>query len=243
MKSDKEWKYWGSADPLFAVASWEGKQAGTPGAWTEEEFLSLGASDVADIAAHWRHYGLVDGCCVEIGCGAGRMTAALLSIFESVEALDISADQIATAKKLLRNSSARVRFHLVDEPSLPLPDASCDAMFSTHVFQHFSSFRAIVAYLQETRRVLRKGGTICFHLPVPGAHLTAPTSSFRRFASRIKIVIKRLVGSRRIMEYHRYSAEKVLRTLAMLGLVDAELRIFPMQSNGDYHSFFFARKP
>ena len=70
MKSDQEWKYWGAADPLFAVAAWEGKQAGARNAWTPEEFLRLGGSDVADVAKHWKHFGLVEGSCVEIGCGA-----------------------------------------------------------------------------------------------------------------------------------------------------------------------------
>jgi ubiquinone/menaquinone biosynthesis C-methylase UbiE len=155
----------------------------------------------------------------------------------------VSPDQIATAKKLLGDNAARVHFHLVARPAIPLPGETCDAMFSTHVFQHFSNYAAIVAYLDETFRVLRSGGSICFHIPVPGAHLTSPGSLPRRIASRLKIALKRLLGMRRVMEYHRYPAARVLRTLARAGFVGGELRIFPMTSNGDYHSFFFARKP
>jgi len=243
VKSDQEWKYWGATDPLFAVASWEGKQAGARNAWTPEEFLQLGRSDVADVARHWRDFGLREGRCVEIGCGAGRMTSALLSVFSDIDALDVSPDQIATAERLLGGNVSRVRFHLVDRPAIPLPDQSCDAMFSSHVFQHFSDYAAIVAYLEETFRVLRPGSSICFHIPVPGAHLTSPGSLPRRIASRIKISLKRLLGMRRVMEYHRYPADRVLRTLAQVGFTGGELRIFPMTSNGDYHSFFFARKP
>jgi SAM-dependent methyltransferase len=243
VKSDQEWKYWGAADPLFAVASWEGKQAGSRNAWTSEEFLALGRSDVADVAKHWRSYGLIEGRCVEIGCGAGRMTNGLLAIFPDIEALDVSPDQIATAQRLLGDLAGRVRFHVVDRPAIPLPDQSCDAMFSTHVFQHFSDYSAIEAYLADTFRVLRPGSSICFHLPVPGAHLTAPASLPRRIASRLKISLKRLLGMRRVMEYHRYPPDRVLRTLAQVGFAGGELRIFPMSSNGDYHSFFFARRP
>lgn len=243
MKSDKEWKYWGAVDPLFAVASWEGKQTGAADAWTPDAFLRLGASDVADVEKHWRHYGLSEGCCVEIGCGAGRMTSALLSIFQKVEALDVSPDQIRKARQLLGDKASRIRFHVVDRPAIPLPDQSCDAMFSTHVFQHFSDYEAIVPYLKETFRVLRPGSSISFHLPVPGAHLTVPISLPRRVASRLKISLQRLAGVRRVMEYHRYSADRVLRTLADMGFAGGELRIFPMRSNADYHSFFFARRP
>ena len=242
MKSDQEWKHWGAVDPLFAVASWEGKQAGAPGAWTAAEFLQLGQSDLADVVKHWRHYGVVDGTCLEIGCGAGRMTHALLSIFQTVEAVDISPDQVATARRLLGEQLTRVRFHLVDRPAVPLPDQSCDAMFSTHVFQHFSDYDAIETYLKESFRVLRPGSTVCFHVPVPGAHLTASASPLHRLGRWLKVAIKRATGMRRVMEYHRYPADQILRTLAGTGFVGSELRIFPMRSNGDYHSFFFARK-
>jgi hypothetical protein len=45
------------------------------------------------------------------------------------------------------------------------------------------------------------------------------------------------------MEYHRSSAELIFKTLQQIGYRDAELRIFDMASNGDAHSFFFARRP
>jgi len=47
----------------------------------------------------------------------------------------------------------------------------------------------------------------------------------------------------RIMEYHRYRIPVVLQMLAQVGFAGAELRLFAMRSNGDYHSFFLARKP
>ena len=67
----------GNAIPLFAVATWPGKERGGAAAWTDEEFYELGRSDWADFLKQWSHYGLNAGSCVEIGCGAGRITNQL----------------------------------------------------------------------------------------------------------------------------------------------------------------------
>ena len=55
--------------------------------------------------------------------------------------------------------------------------------------------------------------------------------------------IKRSLGIINIAEYHRYQAPTIFALLGNLGFMDLELRVFAMSSNGDYHSYFFARKP
>jgi SAM-dependent methyltransferase len=243
LRSNQEWRAWGKIDPLWSVASWPGKERGGPRPWTPEEFLALGASDFRDILGHWRQYGLTAGTCVEIGCGAGRMTTQLLTVFPRIEALDVSEDQMNVARGFLGTRADRVRFHLVDGPAIPLPDGSCTAMFSSHVFQHISQFTAIVRYLEETFRVLSAGGTVCFHIPVPGAHRGAPSSPLRLLLHNVAAKVRRVLHYWRFVEYHRYSAVRILGTLDTIGFQGAELRVFDMTSNGDAHSFFFARRP
>lgn len=171
------------------------------------------------------------------------MTAQLVDVFQRVEALDVSANQIDLARHLLGVRSNQVVFHEVDGPQVPLADASCAAMFSCHVFQHLSSFAGVTRYLKETFRVLAPGGTICFHIPVPGAHRRAPVSRSRLALHNAKVGIRRLLGGRRVMEYHLYSPALVFRTLECIGYRGAELRVFDMTSNQDAHSFFFACRP
>lgn len=243
MKTNAEWRYWGQHDPLWSVASWEGKDRKGEAPWTSDEFLSLGAADFADVLHHWQHYGVRLGRCVEIGCGSGRMTMQLSRVFKSVLALDVSEHQIHRAKQLLGTSQERVEFRLVEEPVIPTPADSCDAMFSCHVLQHLPDECAIGAYLTETHRVLVSGGSACFHLPVPGAHLTSSQSTFLYWARNFYKRIKRRLGILSIAEYHRYPAALVVTLLTHIGFKDVELRIFAMSSNGDYHSYFFARKP
>lgn len=242
MRSNKEWRSWGKTDPLWAVAAWPGREIGGATPWTPEGFLKLGASDFKDVLGHWDHFGRERGTCVEIGCGAGRITAQLAAAFDSVIALDVSPEQIKLAGQLLGSQADKVEFHIVDQPVIPAADGSCAAMFSSHVFQHFSDFGDVVRYWQETYRVLVPGGTICFHLPVLGAHRNPAVSWLRLALHNAAATVRRTLGQLGIMEYHRYSPLVVLRTLDSIGFRDAQLRIFDMASNGDAHSFFFARR-
>jgi 2-polyprenyl-3-methyl-5-hydroxy-6-metoxy-1,4-benzoquinol methylase len=98
MRSNVEWKAWGKHDPLFAVSSWKGKGKYEAMPWTNEEFYSLGEKDWTDFKKRWAAYGLAFQHCLEIGCGAGRITKQLANDFEHVTALDVSDDQIAYAK-------------------------------------------------------------------------------------------------------------------------------------------------
>src|SRR5690242_455929 len=48
---------------------------------------------------------------LEIGCGAGRMTFGLSEIFGSVDAIDVSPEMVAVARKSLAHRP-NVRFHV-----------------------------------------------------------------------------------------------------------------------------------
>jgi 2-polyprenyl-3-methyl-5-hydroxy-6-metoxy-1,4-benzoquinol methylase len=58
--------------------------------WTDKDFYQLGESDWKDFSRHWEMYGLSRESCLEIGCGAGRITMQLASYFKSVHAIDVS---------------------------------------------------------------------------------------------------------------------------------------------------------
>jgi len=242
MNSDGEWRHWGAEDPLYAVAAWKGKGKSSSSPWTSQEFLELGNSDMDDVLHHWRHYGIESGRCIEVGCGSGRMTGGLLKGFSSVMALDVSQDQISKAMSHHGDKLDRIEFRVVATPEIPAPDNSCTGMFSCHVFQHFSEFNGIVSYLRDAFRKLTSGGTVCFHIPVKGAHLKACQSDLLLGLRNLYAKTGRLLGRYKVWEYHRYPAERILAMLGEIGYRDIEMRIFPMRSNGDFHSYFFARK-
>lgn len=247
-RSNAEWELWGEVDPLFGVASWPGRRAGEYRAWTEEEFLRLGEADWADFLRRWERYGVTLGTCVEIGCGAGRMTRALAGSFLHVHGLDVARGMLDRAAPLVEGRS--VTLHLTDGLTFPLPDESMDAAFSTHVFQHLDSAEDAERTWREVVRVLRPGGTLLVHLPVhlwPGG-LGRLESAYdaRRALGDLRAAVRRrrMARSRRpIMRGRSYRWDGLEALLTSLGLVDVELAVFRLTSNGGQHPCVFARKP
>ena len=119
----------------------------------------------------WQAYGFDPAKCVEIACGAGRITNQMVSTFDHVVALDVSPGMIAYAKQ--RVAGEKVTFHVTDGRSIPLEDGSVAAAFSNHAFHNFDSVEDGAQYFEECARVLAEGGTLMINLdvheyPVPG---------------------------------------------------------------------------
>lgn len=239
-KSNREWIHWGQSDPLWAVLSLPGRQAGAAHAWTAEEFLAHGRGYFAPVRSQWEHYGMGSAHCLEIGAGSGRLTRQLLANFARVTAVDVSSAQLENARRLLGDDAPRVTFAVVDEPKFPVPDGSADGLFSAEVFQHFSSFEPIEAYLRDGFRALASGGSICFQLPVRKVH---QVSELRFRIRALRTTVERLVGRTHVMEYRLYAAERVFATLSSIGYVDCELRVFAVGAHEGRHAYFFARRP
>ena len=247
-RSNAEWELWGEIDPLFGVANWPGKQAGDTEAWTEQEFFALGASDWSDFLRRWERYGVVLGDCVEIGCGAGRMTRAMAASFRHVHGLDISTGMLQRAEEAV--AGLPVTLHKTDGLTFPLPDASVDAAFSTHVFQHLDSGEDAERNWAEIARVLRPGGSLLIHLPVHfwpgGLERLESVYTARRSVGDVRAAIKRRrmgVTRQPIMRGQSYRWDALEELLTSLGLADVELGIFRLSSNGGQHTCVFARKP
>ena len=239
VRSNREWLYWGATDPMWAVSTQPGRQRGRAGAWTAETLLAEGAEYIAPVLDQWRQYGCGSARCAEIGCGAGRLTAQLAGVFESVVAIDVSPDQLRLARTLLGDVSGRVTFHHVSTPEIPEPDASCDGVYSAEVFQHFSSYDLVARYLAEAYRVLAPGGTLCVNLPVAGVNrYDRPGYAVRR----VRTALERAAGRSRLMEYRVHRGRRVIDTLEALGFRDVELRSFAVGAHDSQHSYFFARR-
>jgi SAM-dependent methyltransferase len=243
MRSTAEWRFWGKYDPMWAVATWEGRKHDGVRPWTIDDFRAAGQSDCADIMREWNQYGRTDaGTCIEIGCGSGRLTSALVHHFDRVLAIDVSLDQIELAKRVLGPSVSRVSFSLVEDPVIDALPGTCSGMISTFVFQHLSEYSGIVEYLRATHVALEPGASICFQIPGPGDYRrTLPSLGFRLFDS-LRSRISRALGNRCFMEYHRYPVERIISTLKKIGFQDVEMRIIRLASTNRRQSFFFARK-
>jgi ubiquinone/menaquinone biosynthesis C-methylase UbiE len=230
-KTTKEWRKLADRDPLHFVATWEGTRGG---GWNEAAFYELGRSDWQDFEKRWREYEPdLGGVCVEIGCGAGRLTSQLVHTFDEVVAIDVSPAMLA----LTAQAAPQARLLQVKATEIPLPDASAQAIFSCHVFQHLEGAAVVTAYLREARRVLCPGGTLMVHIPVGGKQ----RSVLRTAWWEGKLALSRRFGGD-LHRYRRYLPETLRDTFALAELTQVELHEFTVQSNGGVHAFWLARR-
>jgi ubiquinone/menaquinone biosynthesis C-methylase UbiE len=93
---------------------------------------------------------------LDVGCGTGNLTLALLAWLGScgrVTAIDISPAMLSRAARKI--SDTRVSWHEASADRLPLPDAVCDRILCFSAWPHFERPDDVLA---EFRRVLRPGG-------------------------------------------------------------------------------------
>lgn len=157
-----EWKKWAHHDPLYGIATRRGPSIQGARPWTLVEFYDYGALSWSEYYPRWCRYGLGQRSCVEIGCGARRITKQLVRCFGSVYGLDISSEMLKVAER----NVAPAKFLLSDGSGIPLPDASVPAAFSCEVFQHFYDRNIALAYFREIHRVLCCRGTCMVQLPI-----------------------------------------------------------------------------
>jgi SAM-dependent methyltransferase len=107
------------------------------------------------------------GACVEVGCGPGRMSAALAERFDRVIALDVSPQMLVQARAAVRDE--RVDFRAVSGERLDgVEGASADVVVCYLVLQHLPTRDVVLGYFSEFARVLAPGGEAFVQLPVLG---------------------------------------------------------------------------
>jgi SAM-dependent methyltransferase len=105
------------------------------------------------------------GTCVEVGCGPGRMTAALAERFERVVAVDVSHAMVERARASVPDP--KVDFRVVSGERLDgVESGVADALVCYLVLQHLPTRAAVVAYLAEFARVLAASGQAFIQVPV-----------------------------------------------------------------------------
>ena len=213
--------------------------------------LELGHGEWAVLREHLAQYGVhARHSCVDVGCGAGRLTNALAEDFDVVHALDVSPDRLRDTSQV--PNADKVQLHLVDEPLIPLPADSVDLCISTHVMEHIQDMHAIESYYREMYRVLRPGGCVLIHMPVIGAHRMIGSlreTARRRAKESIKEVV--LMATRRLMrmgftrlpwrldKYHVFSFVELKGFMQSVGYQAIECRILEW---GGGHSYVFGKK-
>jgi ubiquinone/menaquinone biosynthesis C-methylase UbiE len=99
------------------------------------------------------------GSIIEVGCASGKNLAMIKELFPNVEVggVDINADAIETAKKLIPNAAV---LEVSDATKLFLSDKSVDIVLTDMCLIYMDSFNIRKA-IKEIRRVARKGVVLC----------------------------------------------------------------------------------
>jgi ubiquinone/menaquinone biosynthesis C-methylase UbiE len=244
-KSNVEWDAWSKMDPLFGVASIDGRNRSGANPWTEPEFYAHGAECWRMEQERWERYGVDPTAVVEIGCGAGRMTKQLAGYFRQAYGLDVAPKMLEIAKR----NVPEAQFMQTIGTRIPLPDGSVTAAFSCDVFQHFDNVDVAKEYFYEFGRVVRPGGTIMIHMPVHVMRKDVPEWLTSAFYSCCRFVYSSMHGLRRMairagipklgspfMFRTEYERSWVFKTLTDAGFRDIEV-LYP-----NYRSYIFARR-
>jgi len=252
VKSNLEWQAWGGKDPLFGVIPQPGRELGGTQPWTDEDFYQTGYRDWREFIGRWERYGVDKESCLEIGCGAGRMTCAISRDFRTVYGVDVAEGMVAYARKHVGHN---VHLHVTDGVTLPVPDSSVTAVFSVIVFLHFDRSEHAAAYFREIARALKPGGTIMIQLPLHRWPVNLKAAVRRSFAAahaaymtlrRIKGAYHRFWLSRQrwsaFMQSMSYDTDWLNQTLGALGFQDIETSCFQLGRGEDTYSWVFARK-
>ena len=256
--SNVEWQKWGKDDPFYGVSSCQDREKAGAFPWTVEDFYEYGRRVWAEVSPHWDRYGCVRNTCVEVGCGAGRLTKQLATEFQKVYAVDVSLEMLDLARRYV--TAPHVEFCLTDGSMLPLPDGSVTAAFSTDVFQHFDAPILADRYFRELYRVLQPRGTFMLQIPIylwPMPRQGLFTYAFRtvygaaRLHDRLRASLKRwaiaLGYGQAFLHGIRYDGRWVMRKLAEIGFTDVEIQFFAHSGQGwqpspAVCSYFFGMK-
>jgi SAM-dependent methyltransferase len=150
---------------LWAVMNERFTDAAAEELWVRPEIV-WGLFAVAE--AELRVLGDVSGLDVaELACGTGYFSAWLTRAGANVVALDLSGEQLATARRLQRRLGPAFPLVQADAERLPLPGGRFDLVVSEH---GVAAWCDPERWLPEAARLLRPGGRLVF---LTNSHLSA----------------------------------------------------------------------
>ena len=160
----------------------------------------------------------MEGEVLEIGCGEGRGIELLYKNCQKYVAID----KIGTVIEQLERQFPAVEFHQMNIPPIPeFADHSFDRILSFQVIEHIKDD---LSFLQEIKRLLKKGGKALITTPNHKFTLTRnPWHQREYFADELqqlanqvfdKVQIYGIKGNQKVMEYYRQnqlSVQKITR--------------------------------
>lgn len=135
------------------------------------DWVAAGERAWAQPAATWGAWEIPDGevellpasmtgmRAIELGCGTGYVSAWMHRRGASITGVDVSREQLATARRLAEEYGVAGTWHLASAEEVPEPDASFDFAVSEYGAALWCD---PYLWVPEAARLLRPGGTLAF---------------------------------------------------------------------------------
>ncbi len=172
----QDWQDLGRVDPLWAVLSRPEYHLRHGEALSS--FFASGEAEVEHVLFLASRLGLPAGQrrCLDVGCGAGRVTRALARRFDECVGIDISESMVKLARELNRDVHNCSFVESEGEDLGSFESKSFDLVNASIVLQHLPDAQAIRRYIAEFMRVLTPQGVAIFQVPaaIPILHRLQP---------------------------------------------------------------------
>ena len=185
----KHWDTYAKIDPLWAILTDTSKKDGK---WDVKEFFQTGTAHIESIFLYLESIKVSVGRkrALDFGCGVGRLTQALCTIFDECVGIDIAPQMIELANQFNQHGN-RCKYYVNNKSDLNLFQSdSFNFIYTWLVLQHIEP-RYVKEYLKEFLRIISSGGVIVFQLPseridqksikdqaIAVSHYTLPSSGF-----------------------------------------------------------------
>jgi len=154
----RDWDDRARRNAFHYIASWKKE-------WNSEAFLASGKDDYQTLVASvLERCGIpaTGECMLELGCGAGRMTANFASHYKRVLALDVSTEMLSRGANIHSTLENISWLPVAGDNLATVESNSVDFVFSYLVLQHMPTEAIAINYVLEMIRVLRSGGAFLF---------------------------------------------------------------------------------
>jgi phospholipid N-methyltransferase len=163
--------------------------------YSEREALRLNdQADTLDDIIHNDSIFSKDSLVLEAGCGVGAQTKILAAKNPDTNfiSVDLSEDSIREAQAMIKSFGINnVKLKQADIYNLPFKDETFDSVIICFVLEHLLN---PLQALKETKRVLKKGGTLIIIEGDHGSTFFYPDSEYAHSAINCQIQLQKLSG-------------------------------------------------
>lgn len=210
---NKDWEVLAQQDAMWAILTNPDK-AGNK--WGEDDFFKSGRNEIEVVFKYLKEYKYlpVDNFkALDFGCGVGRLSRALSSLFSIVDGIDVSPTMIAKANALNTDLNDKVFFFVNQHTRTFYEDNTFSFIYSSIVLQHIP-YPQQIEYIKEFTRILKPGGVLAFQIPTKDIR---QQSLIQKIKSTVKIrerLSKIGIGNYHAMQMNPVSEEEIISVLS-----------------------------